>query len=78
MAFGYCGTSTAARKSKGASALGGSADLFAQRLRQEKQLAFKSQKSKSSNFEALSDLEWVVYFCRCVLGLVAYGIYTII
>ncbi|MEH1845023.1 MAG: hypothetical protein V7L25_08480 [Nostoc sp.] len=37
-----------------------------------------SQKSKSSNFAALSDLEWVVYFCRCVLGLIAYGIYTII
>ena len=39
------------QKSKGASALGGSADLYpygeasyAQRLRQEKQLAFKSQK----------------------------------
>ncbi|MEA5623147.1 hypothetical protein, partial [Nostoc sp. UHCC 0251] len=43
---GLSTASTAARKSKGASALGGSADLFAQRLRQEKQLAFKSQKSK--------------------------------
>lgn len=28
-----------------------------------------SQKSKSLNFAALSDLEWVVYFCRCVLVL---------
>ena len=43
--------------SKGASALGGSADLYpygeasyAQRLRQEKQLAFKSQKYYGMGF----------------------------
>ena len=65
------------QKSKGASALGGSADLFAQRLPfsqrerlapREKQLAFKSQKSKVLRNELFRIFKWLLYLRRVVLA----------
>ncbi len=60
------GTSTARRKSKGASALGGSADL--------KQLAFKSQKSKGLWNKLFRTFQWSAYLRPAVLGTGDWGI----